>query len=404
MDRIGSKLFHGLIALLVLCGIGWWLIGPDWRALLAHPPSGQDVLFWSQKQRDAGFRMMDRIPFIIKSRTIEAGDAVSPLPEGEPLDLGPEGGAMMEALNYSSIVVLQDGKIRLESYGLDFEEDGRWTSFSVAKSFTSTLVGAALKDGYIDSLDDKVSDYVPGLRGSAYDDVSIHQILTMTSGVAWNEDYEDPNSDVALFLATEPEGDMSAVVTYMKDLGRAHPPGDVFNYSTGETNLIGILVRRATGKTLAEYLSEKIWKPYGMQQDASWLLGSDGREISGCCIQAAARDYARFGQFILQGARIDGEPVLADGYLEAATGKQTGIGNWGYGYGYQWWIRDENTFEARGIFGQGILIDPTRNLVIITTGNWTSAIGYKDGEAERRSKFFSLVQSTIDQELAATGG
>jgi CubicO group peptidase (beta-lactamase class C family) len=136
-------------------------------------------------------------------------------------------------------------------------------------------------------MDDKVSDYLPEMKGSAYDDVSIRQLLTMTSGVKWNEDYGDPNSDVARFNKHQPEEGVDALVSYMRRLPREAPAGTRWNYSTGETNLVGVLLGRATEKPLSTYLSEKIWVPAGMEQQATWILNRSGNEISGCCIQAA---------------------------------------------------------------------------------------------------------------------
>ena len=388
------------VALVAALGACWFLIGPDWRALITHPPSGRDVLFWSDGQRDAAFRMLDKVPFIIESRPIKAGGTTRPLPEGEPLDLSGQVDldAFMESQNAASLVILQDGEVRLERYGIGFTGQGRWTSFSVAKSLTSTLVGAAMKDGHIKSLEDKVTDYIPDLAGSPYDDVTIAQLLTMTSGVAWNEDYEDPASDVALFDKLAPEPGRSGIVTYMRGLGRAHPPGEKWNYSTGETNLIGVLVSEATGKPVAEYLSEKIWTPYGMEQDATWLLGQDGHEISGCCIQAATRDFARFGQFILEGGVTADGALLPPDWLAQATVKQADIGEEGFGYGFQWWTWDDGSFQADGIFGQGIFIDPKRKLVIASNANWTTALGLKDGEWPARANFYRAVQQAVDAE------
>ncbi len=156
-------------------------------------PEDLNVLFWSQDQRDAAFRTMETVPKVAVNR-IAAGGRVYPLPEGEPLDIGLDVEAHMAAQRNAGLIIVQDGKVRLEKYALGYDAGGRWTSFSVAKSFTSTLVGAAVKDGYIRSLDDKVTVYIPDLAGSAYDDVSVRQLLTMTSGVKWNEDYTDPNS------------------------------------------------------------------------------------------------------------------------------------------------------------------------------------------------------------------
>lgn len=383
-----------------LIAIIWLAMGEDWRRLLSDPPEGTDVLFWSQEQRDTGFRMLDRVPFLVESRVIETDRNVRPLPNGAPLDLGLDLDAYIENNRMVSVVILHNGEIRAEQYSLGFEDDERWTSFSVAKSLTSTLVGAAIVDGYINSVDDPVTDYIPDLAGTPYENVTIAQLLTMTSGVDWNEDYEDPQSDVALFSNHVPQGEQPIIVSYMQSIGQAADPGVRWNYSTGETNLIGILVNQATGKTLTDYLSEKIWVPYGMEADASWLVGTDGQEISGCCIQATTRDFARFGQFILEGAQINGESLVPAGWLDVATQKQAEIGAPGEGYGYQWWTLDDGAFQARGIFGQGIFIDPARNLVIASNGSWRSARGQHDGEAQARLAFYRSVQAAVDREAA----
>lgn len=393
-------LLLGMIALLTAFGALWWMIGPDWRALAGNPPSGRDVLFWSNAQRDATFRMMDRLPLIIESRPIARGVATRPLLDSEPLDLEIDLDAYMASQNAAALIILQDGEIRLERYGNRFTQAGRWTSFSVAKSLTSTLVGAAIADGHIGQLDDPVTRYIPDLAGSPYEDVTVAQLLTMTSGVAWNEDYEDPASDVALFDKHKPQKGMNGTVSYMRTLKRAHPAGEVWNYSTGETNLIGVLVSEATGKPLSDYLSEKIWAPYGMEQEATWLIGQDGHEISGCCIQAATRDFARFGQFILEGGATLNGPILPQDWLASATTKQAEIGEEGHGYGFQWWTWDDGSFMADGIFGQGIFIDPKRQLVIASNANWTSAMGLKDGEWPARSEFYRMVQRAVDKEAA----
>ena len=218
------KWIIGILVLLVAAGgIFWATADKDMRRLILNLPTNKDVLFWSIPQRDAAFRAMDRIPLIAKSRIISTGKNVYPLPKGAPLDVGIDVDAYMKDQRAAGLVIVQDGKIRLEKYGLDFSGDVCWTSFSVAKSFTSTLVGAAIRDGYIKSIDDKVSDYIPDLKGSVYDDVTIRQLLTMTSGVKWNEDYADPKSDVALFNAHKAEPGVNVTVSYMRKLKREVP-------------------------------------------------------------------------------------------------------------------------------------------------------------------------------------
>ena len=390
-------IFGALLFVAAAAGGFWVSADKDMKALISHLPTDSNVLFWSVEQRDAGFRTMDRIPILAKANVIAKGDTVYPLPAGEPLKIGMDVDAYMKAQRTAGLVILQDGKVRMEKYGLDFTAQGKWTSFSVAKSFTSTMVGAAIKDGYIKSIDDKVSAYIPDLKGSAYDDVTIKQLLTMTSGVKWNEDYTDPKSDVALFNLHKAEKGMDVTVSYMRKLPREAPAGTKWVYKTGETNLIGVLVSSATKKTLSSYLSEKVWAPFGMEQDASWLLGSTGHEISGCCIQASTRDYARFGAFIMGGAKINGVGILPDDWLAPATSKQADIGMAGKGYGYQWWTYDDGSFAAQGIFGQGIFIDPKRNLVIASNSNWPKATD-PDTVGVQREAFYKAVQAAVDAE------
>ncbi len=397
-----KKWIIGLLVLILgAAGIFWITADKDMKNLVANLPTNSDVLFWSIPQRDAAFRAMDRIPALAKANIIDAGKDVYPLPKGEVLVMSNyDVGAYMKHQRTAGLVIVQDGKIRMEKYGLDFSGDGKWTSFSVAKSFTSTLVGAAIKDGYIKSIDDMVSDYIPDLKGSVYDDVSIKQLLTMTSGVAWNEDYGDKKSDVARFNAHKAEPGVDVTVSYMRTLKREAPPGTKWVYKTGETNLIGVLVSSATKKTLSAYLSEKVWSPFGMEQDGSWLLGNTGHEISGCCMQASTRDYARFGLFMLGGGVVNGKAVLPDGWIGQATTKQADIGEPGYGYGYQWWTQDDGSYAAQGIFGQGIFIDPKRKLVIASNSNWPQATDRQGGDqSAQRREFYKAVQAALDAEI-----
>ncbi|QJB70585.1 serine hydrolase [Parasphingorhabdus halotolerans] len=340
------------------------------------------------------------------THTIEAGDNIRALEQGTPLPatFDVDGKPMsiddyMAAQRAAGLVILQDGKIRLEEYRMDSDKDDRWTSFSVAKSLVSTLVGAAIKDGFIKSIDDPLTNYIPELKGSGYDGVTVKQLLTMTSGVKWNEDYADKNSDVALFNLTKSKDGVDPIILYMKTLKSEAKPGTRWQYNTGETNLIGVLVAKATGKTLSEYLSEKIWVPYGMEKDAVWMLNDGGKEIGGCCISATVRDFALFGQFAMEGGKIGDVSVVPDSWFEQAGIKQADIAIPGRGYGYQWWTYDDGSFAGQGIFGQGIFIDPKRKLVIASNGNWPSAT--PDDLGEQRRAFYRAVQAAIDAEGGA---
>ncbi len=387
------------LAAIVLGAVSFYVSADkETRGLIANLPTNRSVLFWNAETRSAAFRAMDRLGFLAKSREVATGDKVFALGQGKPLAAGAvDFAAYMKDQGTAGLVIIQDGQIREERYGLDFDAKGRWTSFSVAKSFTSTLVGAAIKDGFIKSLDDKVSDYIPDLKGSVYEQVSVQQLLTMTSGVQWDENYSSPSSDVAKFSEHKAEAGKDVTVSYMRTLKRAAPPGTRWLYSTGETNLIGILVSSATGKNISQYLSEKVWAPFGMEQKATWILSSSSHEISGCCVSAATRDYARYGLFMLAGGIVTGKPVVPDNWIANATTKQADIGIPGRGYGFQWWTYDDGSYAAQGIFGQGIFIDPKRKLVIATNGNWHKATE-PEGLNARRSQFYKQVQVAIDIE------
>ena len=355
----------------------------------------QSLLFWDQATRDANFRKMETVS---PTHVIRRGAKVRPLPAGEPL--GPvswthEGrprtlDGYMADEHVAGIMVLQDGRVRCEKYGLGMTAKDRWTSFSVAKSLTSTLVGAAVKDGLIRSVEDPIVRYLPELKGSGYDGVTVRQVLTMTSGVEWNEDYTDPKSDVAVSGSGAAPAGWDPVLWQMSRLPSEAKPGTKWVYKTGETNLIGVLVTRVTGKTLAQYASEKIWRPYGMEQDGYWMHLPNGQDFGGCCINVTLHDYARIGQFVLDGA----PGVVPPGWLQVATTKQADIGAPGAGYGYQWWTQDDGTFAARGIFGQLIHIDPKRKLLIVINSSWPTATG--PARSAARAELIKAVTAAVD--------
>lgn len=335
-------------------------------------------------------------------REVPTGSQGHELPQGLPFAVFTTGGEKEKQLEdftseqkVAGLLVLQDGKIRLERYASGHSKSNRWSSLSVAKSVTSTLVGVAIKDGYIKSVDDYVTEYIPDLKGSAYDSVKIRHLLTMTAGIKWNENYTDPNSDIARFSKEPVEPGMNATVSYMRHLPAEAKPGKKFLYSTGETHLLGVLVSEATHQTLSHYLSSKIWKPYGMGQNATWTLDRTGQEMAGCCIQMPLRDFARFGQFVLEDGRINGESIVPDDWFKTATQVQVPL--WpGGGYGYGWWIFGSYAFEALGIYGQMIHIDPARKLVIAINSAWPEA------DSDRRhlavANFIKSITDEIDKE------
>jgi CubicO group peptidase (beta-lactamase class C family) len=357
-------------------------------------PPQTGFLFWTPAQQRIGYRNIEKI---FPTRTVKRGAKVLALPSDSAtltVSYQYQGSRwntekFMRANHVAGLLVIQHGKIKLERYGLGQTAHDRWTSFSVGKSVTSTLIGAAIKDGSIKGLESPIVEYIPALKGSAYDGVTVRQLLTMTSGVKWNEDYADPKSDVNQFALGEPGPDgENPIVAYMKKLPREAPPGTKWVYKTGESDLMGVLLARATHKHPADYLSEKVWSKYGMERDAVWMLDRSGEELGGCCISMTLKDYGRFGLFFMQGGKIDGASILPDGWIAEATRAQVPH------YGFQWWVKqDDGSYEAEGIFGQSIHIDPKQDLIIVTSSAWPSADDdeyWKNGSA-----YFAAVTNAL---------
>ena len=355
------------------------------------PPT--QFLFWQPKQKVAGFR---NIASIYPTRSIQAGEQVLALPlatepvsdvdymvEGEPFGLDD----FIDHNHVVGLIALKDGLIHLERYAAGNTEHSLWVSFSVAKSVVAMLLGAAVADGYIESVDEKVTAYLPRLQGSAYDAVTIRNLLQMASGVAWNEDYADPTSDVN----TMPPS-LVDLYRLLGAKGRVAKPGEEFNYNTAETNLVGALVRAAIGNNLATYLAQKIWIPFGMQASANWMThGAGGGELGGCCINATLRDYARLGLFALaDGVLADGTRVLPEGWMRDSVAPSAAYPD----YGYLWWLSPEGVYSALGIFGQGIYVDPARQVVIATHSAWPMAGG--DAFYAHRWAFMAALAAHLD--------
>lgn len=361
------------------------------------------LLFWTPEQQRIGYPNMDRI-FVTRviSRGGVAAQPAFPLP-GAPKDLSQVsfqvGGKSYKTADYfehngvAGLLVLQNGRILYEHYGLGHTAQSKWTSFSVAKSVTSLLMGAAVKDGYIKDVNDPVTTYLPILKGSAYDGVSIKQVLQMSSGVAWNEDYADPKSDVARIGAVAAQGGSLGLLKYMGALPRVAQPGGKFNYNTGETHLAGAIVRAAVGNNLSGYLSQKIWSKFAMEADAFWMLADEyGAEHAGCCLSATLRDYGRVGLLALRkGVLADGTAIVPDNWMKDATTPSAG----NPGYGYQWWLNGEGDYGARGIFGQSIQIYEPDNLIIVTHGLWPVATSKE--YSEYRKAFSEALRAAVKQ-------
>lgn len=372
----------------------WWIACLCGSALMwsagAHAATSElmpspRAIYDAQVMPDRQVYAYRNIDQLFPTRTVNRSDRVQPLSAASrPLD--PKSlsipdqdrpGTKMSLYEYisrnrvSGLLVIKNGRIAFEDYELGMDQASRWMSMSVAKSVTSTLIGAAIRDGYIKSIDDKLVAYMPELAGGAYANVTVRQLLLMSSGVKWNETYTDPTSDRRKMLELQLEGKPGTIVKFMSTLPRVGDPGSQWNYSTGETQIAGALVRAAVRRPVAEYLSEKIWAKVGMERDAAWWLDApNGTETGGSGLLATLRDYGRFGLFVLNDGVVDGERVLPDGWMEEA-GKPHEIGGKLVPYGYYWWPAvgkgeiNDGAFTAAGIFGQFIYINPKEKLVVV---------------------------------------
>ena len=337
-----------------------------------HPVAPAEILTWNDEQRSVGFRSYADI---FPTRTIRAGEITSPLVENHQdlsgVSYSWEGKTFtlddyLQANRVAGIIVVQGGRVRFERYRLDSGPSTVWVSYSIAKSVVSMLFGAAIADGYIEGVKDPITRYLPRLAGGAYEGVSVEQLLQMSSGVTWQEDYVDPQADVSRLPSR-----ILPLIDYMQALPRAAKPGTKFNYSTGETHLAGAVLRAAIGNNLADYLTHKIWQPFGMEADGNWMLGTTGgAEHAGCCISATLRDYARLGLFAMGGGvAADGSRILPPDWMAASTSPSPNFP----GYGYFWWLREGGAFAAVGIYGQLIWVDPNNEIVIAMQSAWPSA-------------------------------
>jgi CubicO group peptidase (beta-lactamase class C family) len=367
----------GLLLLLVF-------VAADPTLAADSAPVGNQSQIFQPKYEAGSFRHMDKL---FPSHKILRSGPVSELPRGPQMDdvAYSWNGAphhlsdMLARTDTTGFLVLKNGQIVMEKYFGGADETSKFTSWSVAKSFTSTLVGLALADGKIASINDPVTKYVPDLKGSGYDGVPIKDILQMSSGVKFNEEYTNAQSDVVRWWQLAMVEHRMSLNDFLEKIpGGAEAPGTKFVYRSADTQVLGWLVSRVTGKDLADDLTERVWGPLGMEHDATWLTdrdGPDGMEAAFCCINATLRDYARFGMLFANGGKWGGKQIVPESWVHDATTPQSQQVAMGAlfprdpydGYGYQWWLRPAGAFSAEGIHFQFIFVNPAEKLVIVKT-------------------------------------
>jgi CubicO group peptidase (beta-lactamase class C family) len=284
----------------------------------------------------------------------------------------------LEKTETTGILVIKDSKIFHEKYFQGNSNLDKNTSWSVAKSFTSALVGIAISDGYITNVNDKITKYLPELTGSGYQDVSIKQILQMSSGVKFSEDYNNDSSDInkllpQLFLY------LQSIKKVVLKFPSEYPSGTRFHYISLDTQILGLLIERATGQRFSSYFETKLWQPLGAESDAFWLTDNHQTELTFCCLNATLHDYAKFGLLYLNQGYFNGRQIVPESWVKesivpdsphvqvGATSEE--YGKWGYQY--QWWIPTDSNGDycAVGVWGQYIYVAPKEKVVIVKTSS-----------------------------------
>jgi CubicO group peptidase (beta-lactamase class C family) len=318
--------------------------------------------------------------------------------------------SFLAATDTTGLLILKDDKLVFEQYWRGNSAGTAWIAWSVSKSFTSALVGIAVHDGAIASIEDPITKYVPELKGSAYDAVRIKDALQMSSGARWNEDYSDSQSDVNRFGRAFALG--GSLDAFAATLTREFPPGTFNRYNSMDAQVLGMILRRTTGKTETDYLQEKLWAPLGMESDAYWITDNEGVEFAAGGLNATLRDFAKLGRLYMNGGLWNGTQIVPSEWVHASVtpdaphlmpGKRASSDST-WGYGYQWWVPDgSGAFSAVGIYNQFVYVNPALHLVIAKTSA-NHNYGRTNDESSYREDEHIAFFKAIERALSAGSG
>ncbi|KVS61715.1 serine hydrolase domain-containing protein [Burkholderia cepacia] len=300
----------------------------------------------------------------------------------------------------TGLIIVRNNSILFEHYQYGRTDQDRLMSDSMAKTFVSMLVGVAIAEHKISSIDDAVETYVPELQHTAMGAVSIRALLHMASGIAFEQSYAASDDDATFHRSLFSSAGPGPIATVRRFNTRISEPDKVFNYSSLDTEVLGLVLTHATGMSLADYLQSRIWQPMGAEADARWITDNTGQEIANCCLNSTLRDYARFGLLLAHGGAFNGRQIIPRQWVLDATKPATpgtflalGKGSHPGGYGYQVWLLPgrRGAFALEGIHGQRIFVDPKSGLVLVHTAVRTQAVG-APGEAELLALWNSLLK------------
>ncbi len=320
---------------------------------------------------------------------------VTPLPPGEPVPIPSAVQDWIEARDVTSLLVLKDGQVVVEEYYQATLPGDRRIGWSIAKSFLSALFGIAVNDGKIPDLDAPVTDYVASLKGTAYDAASIRNVLQMSSGITFDEDYLDRDSDInRMGRVLALGGTMDGFAAGLTQTTR--PPGEVWEYTSIDTHVLAMVLRAATGRSLTEEMQEKLIAPMGLEASPYYLTDGEGVAFALGGLNLTTRDFARMGLMYAQNGRLGERQIVPAAWVAESTVPSAPTAPGEIGYGYQWWIpvgAAPGQFMARGIYGQYVYIDRPAGVVIVTTA---ADRNFRDaGVSEQNIEIFRQIVSEV---------
>ena len=396
-----KKLLIGAVAIAAIAGGAYTYFNSE-----IDRASTVATLFTGEEQYENFNRMAEMFPHV----TMKASATPFQFGDGETITLPASFTSagkdvkteqFLKDTDTAALLVLQDGKVRYENYTLTGGRDVNWLSMSVAKSFTSAMIGMAVEDGSIASIEDPVTKYVPDLAGSAYDGVRIKDILQMSSGAAWNEDYGDQESDINRFGRIMAIG--GSFADFTKTIKREREPGTFNRYNSASTQVLGQLLLAATGKPIEQYMQEKIWNPLGMESDGIWLVDDDKVPMVFGGLNATARDYAKIGELFRNGGNWQGKQLVSADWVKASVTPDAPhlmpgdnpLSDFPMGYGYQWWVMDgdQGEYSAIGVYNQFIYVNPSKNMVIVKLSANSNYATSEDGSADKEFETIELFRA-----------
>lgn len=365
---------------------------------------------FSGKEQVERFRSIEKY---FPTREIMPGSNLTHIPKTNSIDLAEtytfngkthNTEDLIKETDITGLMVIKNDSILFEEYYQENTVTDHIIGWSVTKSFVSALIGIAIEEGHINGINDSVYQYLPELKGSAYEKITIKNLLQMSSGISWNEDYSDRDSDINRFGRTLALG--RSFESFVKTLKYDTPQGTFNRYNSSDTQVLGMIISRATGTTVSDYLEKKLWQPLGMEQKGYWVIDNQGNEFAAAGLSASLVDYAKFGLLFLHDGVLNGQQLISKEWVSKSITPDAqhllpGLNensNNDFGYGFQWWVfdGDDGEYAAMGIYNQLIYINPKRNIIIVKSAANNSYGTTNDESSFREKESMAMLRAIVN--------